>query len=128
MRRPTGRSTIASWKLSSVNFCPLQVGPLPSGLVNAARLVDSRRRAEGDAEAVPAIDGHDRESEFRELFFGEFFPGQLEDFVRDVVLAHLRHRLGPGQGGPFALGVERRLSPGRQAVKTLLCFARGARV
>src|SRR6476646_3943209 len=93
-----------------------------------AWLVGSRRRAEADGEAVPAIDGDDGECQVGQLIFAELLTRLFVYVVGDVRLGNQRHRLRPCQGGAFAVSIEWRLTPGAQRVEALLRLTTGAGV
>ena len=67
---------------------------------------------ECNAEAVPAVDRHDGERQFRQLVLGELLPGLIVNFVGNMVFGNQGHRLGPRQGRPFPVGIK---SASRQA-------------
>src|SRR5690606_4798313 len=90
------------------------------------RLVAADLGTEGDAEAVPAVDGDDREGEVDQFFFAEVFAYGVVDVVRHTVYAESGQRLGPLQRRTFAIAVERRFAPGIEQIKPLLRLARGA--
>src|SRR6185295_19379039 len=91
-------------------------------------LVTAGHRAERDGQAIPAVNGYDRQRKIDQLGFGELFSHALVQLVWDVVLGDERERLGPFERSSFTLGIERRFTPGREPVETLFGFAAGAGV
>src|SRR5690242_3597815 len=73
--------------------------------------------AHRDGDAVPAVDGGDRQGQGHDLLLAELLTDALEDLVRDVVGRDQGQRIGPLERGAFAVGVVGALAPGRQAVE-----------
>jgi hypothetical protein len=76
--------------------------------------------AEADGEAVPAVDGDDRQRQRDGLLFVELRAYLLVDVVGGAGLRQQRQRLAPGERGPLPVAVEGRLSPGGEQVQPLL--------
>src|ERR1700686_5194457 len=78
---------------------------------------------EADRDAVPAVDDHDCQRELDPLLFCEV---GLQGFVRALVgmsFGESCEGLGPPQRGTLAIGITRRVAPGREQVDALLRFA-----
>lgn len=84
--------------------------------------------AEGDAQAIPGIDGDDGHREIRELFVSKLRFYAHVDSVRHVAFGDLCERFGPFEGGAFAFGIKRGFAPSVEKIKALLAFAVGTRV
>jgi hypothetical protein len=91
-------------------------------------LITSCFATEGNVQAVPAVNGDDGHGQVNQFFFREVFASHFVNFIRNVVLADLGHRFGPGQCRPLAVSKERRISPNGDGVKPLLAFAAGSRI
>src|SRR4051794_27344903 len=87
-----------------------------------------RLRAEGDRDAVPAVDHHHRPRQLHQLLFAEVLARFFVHVIGHVRLADERQRLRPGKRRALPIAVERRFAPGIEQVDALLRFAAGARV
>src|SRR5262245_14849052 len=84
--------------------------------------------AEGNANAVPGVDGGQRPREVGQFLFGEMSAYGVVNCIRDVTVLYVRDGLGPFQRGAFAVGVVGGFAPRVQAIEALLTFADGAGV
>src|SRR5690242_8669961 len=107
---------------------PAHGKPRLRALVKIAGLIRSRNGAKCDGEAVPAIDGHNCQSQLCKFFLRKVLPCVLENFVRHMVLRDQRNRLSPRQSRLFTFGIKRRLPPRWQTIQPLFGFALRARV
>src|SRR6185503_3083613 len=75
---------------------------------------------EADREAVPTVDGDDRERQGDLLVGAELASDLLVDIVWSPGLGKHRERLGPGERSPFAWREYGCFMPYRDEVKSLL--------
>src|ERR1043166_5417337 len=88
-------------------------------LREAARNIVARNRARRDVQAVPTVDGYDRQGQVGDLLFRELRPHALVDIIGHMSLGDERERFSPLQRGTFARRVVRRLAPRVEAVEAL---------
>jgi hypothetical protein len=69
-------------------------------------LICARLATEAYREAVPGVDGGDRECEVDQLLIAEVRANSREDFVGNVVLSYQGDCFCPFQGRAFAFAVE----------------------
>src|SRR5262245_48068915 len=85
--------------------------------------VAARHEPGRDGQAVPRVDGRDREREIAQLLFGELGAHLLVDRVRNTVAFDPGYGLRPGQRRLLAQGKERRLSPRLERVDPVMRLA-----
>jgi hypothetical protein len=77
-------------------------------------------QAESDGDALPDVDGADRDRELGNLLSAEVFGKRRELGVGEPGLRDIGHRLHPAEQGALARVVERRLLPHPEKVDPLL--------
>src|SRR5437870_3806148 len=92
------------------------------GVLSAAllRLVCPRLGAEGDRQAVPAVDRHGDHRQLDQLLLAELALRALVYVVGNVAVRDLRQRFRPLERRPLAVRVVGGLAPGIQAIQPLL--------
>jgi hypothetical protein len=82
-----------------------------------------RNRAEADRQAVPAVDGNNRQRQVDQFLIRKLLAYFCIRLVRHVVNGNQGHCLCPCQGCPLTLTIERGLAPGNEFVDALFGFA-----
>jgi len=85
--------------------------PRPWGGLGDAGCVVPDGGTEPDGEAVPTVDGHDREREGDELLLGEDRCHFGVGSVRSAGFGQKRQLFASGKGCPLSLGENRHLAP-----------------
>src|SRR5579859_4882093 len=82
-------------------------------------LVGTCRRAEGDINAIVAVDGYRCNGQIDQLFLGEMFERFLVDFIGNLIPGELCYGFRPGECGSLATRIERSLAPCAQGIEAL---------
>jgi len=82
-----------------------------------------RNRAEADRQAVPAVDGNNRQRQVDQFLIRKLLAYFSIRLVRHVVNRNQGHCLRPCQGCLLTLAIERGLAPGNEFVDALFGFA-----
>ncbi len=76
-----------------------------------------------DRQAVPAVDGNNRQRQVDQFFVTELRSHGCIDLIWHMINGNERHGLRPRQGRPLPLGIEWGLAPGYEFVEALFGFA-----
>src|ERR1039458_6808428 len=71
------------------------------------RLIRTRHFAKGDGQPIPAVDGHNCQSQVGQFLFRELLANQLKHVVGNMRVGDARDGFRPRQRGAFAVGKER---------------------
>ena len=80
-------------------------------------------RTEPDRQPVPQVDQADQRGQIHQFRLAELRPHLVIHIIRSVRVGNPRQRLGPCQGRPFAVAVERRFAPRVEQIQPLLGLA-----
>src|SRR6185437_4996623 len=97
-------------------------------LMSPGGLISSGHGSGRDGEPVPRVDGGYCEGKIRELLLAEMRAHLFIHRVGHMSVRDQSKGFGPGQGGAFAVGVERAFAPGIQRVEPLLALTDGAQI
>ena len=87
--------------------------------MRGARLIRPWNHPEGDGNAIPGIDGGDRQRQTHQFRIRKVLSDLFEHVVRCLTTLDIRDGLGPPERGPLFLGIKRCFSPGAQGEQTL---------